>query len=112
MYAGGSCYISVPVLFQTGGTPTPVIWNGVRETDFRLPVWMFWYMLFIVNGYFVVQSSLASECFFATTSIVIGHRLATITNLLKLLNYPGKRDKSRDKRILRDCHLMHLEVLE
>lgn len=112
MYLGGICYVSAPILFQTGGTPTPVIINGVRETEFRLPFFIMWYCVFLFNGYHVVYSSVCNECFFAITSIVIGHRLSTIATLLKLLDYPGQRDAVKDKRILGDCHLMHLDVLK
>lgn len=55
---------------------------------------------------------MANEAFFIVNVVMLSNRFATIADILQLLNYTGVRDRIKDKRIIKDSYVMHLEVLE
>lgn len=80
--------------------------------DWPRKYFVFFYMDFSLNGFLLCFSVMAEEAFFMFNVVVLSTRFGTITEILKLLNYGGVRDRQKDKRILTDCYLMHLEVIE
>lgn len=105
-------YVIQPILLNTGGVPTPITINGVPDTEFSWPLYITFYCFFTLNTYSIAFFFIAFEAFFALCVIVLGHRLSIISDLVLLLNYTGDRDRTKDKCIIKDCYLMHLEILD
>lgn len=89
-----------------------MVWNGVPETEFSLPMYLLIYVGLMYSTYNVVLSIMASDCFFAISAVILGNRFKTIGGLLTLLNYSGERDRKKDQELIRYCYLMHLEVMQ
>lgn len=106
------CYICTPMLHRTKTLPTPIIYNGVSESEFFTPFYLFCYVALFYSTLNVVLSMMATDCFFAITAIMLGNRFATMSGLMKLLNYEGERDRKKDQELIKYCYLMHLEVME
>lgn len=105
-------YIGQPLFTRTRTLPTPIVWNGVSETEFPTPMYLFLYVALSYSTYNVVLSIMATDCFFAISAVILGNRFKTIGGLLTLLNYSGERDRKKDQELIRYCYLMHLEVLQ
>lgn len=92
--------------------PTPLVFNAVPSSDWPLGLFIFLYLDFSYNGLLVLFNSLSDGSFFIFNVVIMGNRFRTITDILKLLNYDGPRNRPWDQKILTDCCLLHAEVLE
>lgn len=104
-------YCIWPILLQSGFLPTAVYWNGRRETEF--PLWIF--VLLYVGGVYqtwnVCYMVVASDLFFAIAIVIFAYRFSSISAIIRLLNYDGVRDRAKDQEIIKECYMMHLDLM-
>lgn len=112
LVTGAFVYVGQPLILGTGMNSTPVVWNGTPADQLPWDIYLLFAVLFTYNCFNIYHSSFTNEGFFAICVSVLGHRFSLIGDILKLLNYDGERDRVKDRRILKDAHLMHLEVLQ
>lgn len=108
----GVFYVFEPIVTQSGDLTTPLYWKGVPDNELPRNVFYFFYIIFTSNAVIVCSFVFSVECFYVLCIAVIGHRFAFILEVLQLINYDGERDRKKDKKIIRDAYLMHLEVFE
>lgn len=105
-------YVAKPFFGSDLELPTPLVFNGIPSSDWPNELMIFLYVDFSYNGLLVLLYALADESFFIFNVVIMGNRFATITDILKLLNYEGPRNRAWDRKILSDCCSLHAEVLE
>lgn len=110
-YVAIGVYMSEPFI-GSGDLPTPVYLNGVPDRDLPWHIFYCFYGFYLLNSIIVVCLIVSIESFYVLCTIMLGHRFGFIADILGLLNYEGVRDRAKDKRIITDAHLMHLEVFE
>lgn len=100
------------MITRSGELPTPSVLNGVMDTEWPMGFYCLVYLHYSINAYIVLVYVLADEFFFIANVIILSNRFALITDILRLLDYEGERDRAKDKRIIKDSYLLHLELLE
>lgn len=105
-------YVFQPIVLRTGELPTPMYWRGIPDQEVER--WMFWtyFVVLCYSAFNVYNSVMAIDSFFMISIIFFAFRFQAIRDIMQLLNYEGKRNKQKDQRIIRDCYLMHLDLLE
>lgn len=102
----------LPFLTGSGELPTPSTFKGVPDVEWPRDIFTFFYIYYSINGFLLAFSIMANEAFFIVNVAMLSNRFATIADILQLLNYAGVRDRIKDKRIIKDSYIMHVEVLE
>lgn len=105
-------YIILPVLTGSRELPTPSVYKGVRDYDWPIGIYIFMYIYYGAGALIVLFYGLAEESFFIFNVLIFSCRFDTIGEIMALLNYEGERDRVKDKRIIKDCYILHLEVIE
>lgn len=111
-FLGAFFYLLQPLVLGNGGLPTPITWNGISEDEFAWPVFYSIYAVYVLNAYIVVHFLVPIESFYVFCILILGHRFASIGNILSMLNYKGERDRRKDHEIICDAVKWHVEVFE
>lgn len=105
-------YALLPIISGSGELPTPSAVNGIPDVEWPRSIYSYLYVHYSINAFIVLFYVLAEETFFFFNVLILSNRFATITDILRLLNYSGERDRAKDQRILKDSYILHLEVLK
>lgn len=103
-------YLFTPMVLRVRETPTQVSINGNDYWPDHIFVAI--YIGQFIHGSCVCFGISAYDLVFITFTMTMSYRFRTMTEILKLLNYVGKRDDKKDRKILVDLYKMHLSVLE
>lgn len=105
-------YTFTPLIANERSLQVPVEINGVADKDLPLFIYIFLYVDFNFNGFVCVFAFISIQLFLMICVIFLGNQFEIIVEIKQMLSYDGVRDRQRDKRIIRDCYMLHLEVME
>lgn len=92
--------------------PVPVVINGIASKDFPLIVYWLFYLDLSISGFIIVGAIIPNQLFFIVSILFMANQLEAIADILQLLNYEGVRDRQRDKWVIRESYLLHVDILK
>lgn len=110
VFFAATTYMIQPILSRQFVTPTPIKLKG--QSEFPLEEFVAIYTIQVIQAYCSMILVIGYDAIFILLISAITHKFDAINDVLKTLQYEGPRNHERDRRILLDCHLMHVDVLE
>lgn len=100
-------FIIKPIILRTGGLPIPIYLNGVPDTEFSWPVFIFFYVSLIITTAFDAMIFLSLWSFFLLSVLIFCYRFAALGDIIGQMK-TGSR--AENKTTLKYVYKMHLEL--
>lgn len=105
-------YLTQPLIIGNRSIPTAMSWREHTTQNVPLHYYLLLYLGHIMIGSISVCLFAGYDSVYYLIINVICTRIRTVCHILDTLQYTGTRDHERDRRILVDCYLLHLDLLE